>query len=56
MFKLFLQTIFNVCYLANFALLRRQQMTVRASNGKPKIQDTIGTTIDSGVTEKKKFI
>lgn len=40
-------------YLANLARRRRQHITVNANNGKPNIQDTIGTTIDSGVTEIK---
>lgn len=37
--------------LANLALLRRQQITRSARMGKPKIQETIGMTIDSGETE-----
>lgn len=41
--------------LANFALLLKQQMTIRASNGNPSMHDTIGMIMLSGVTEKKNF-
>lgn len=42
--------------LASFALLRRQQITINASNGNPRMQDTIGMIILSGVTERCKYI
>lgn len=42
-------------YLASLALLLRQQMTVSASRGKPNMHDTIGTTMDSGVTVTNKI-
>lgn len=31
-------------------------MTVKAKSGNPNMQDTIGTTIDSGVTAKQETI
>jgi hypothetical protein len=40
--------------LASFALLRRQQITINASNGNPRIHDTIGIIMLSGVTERRK--
>lgn len=36
--------------LANLALRLKQHITIRANNGKPKIHDTIGMIIFSGVT------
>lgn len=40
--------------LANFARRLKQHMTIRANSGKPKIHDTIGMIIFSGVTETNK--
>lgn len=37
--------------LANLALRLRQHITMRANSGKPKIHDTMGMIIFSGVTE-----
>jgi len=36
--------------LANLALRLKQHITINANNGKPKIHDTIGMIIFSGVT------